>query len=105
MTNPLHQLETMVLQGMQPVRRELWLGLGFRPPKRSAIAVEAANLPKVDQCRAVVGLDVIVTYHGDTTRYGTLRTLCGALMAASPRRLLAIDLDAKKIAFLKLGES
>jgi len=41
-------------------------------------------------------------YHGHSTRYGVLRDLCGALYAAMPRRLLAIDLDFGRLAFLKL---
>ncbi|WP_426192574.1 hypothetical protein [Massilia sp. DWR3-1-1] len=103
MTNPLHQLDSMVAAGMQPVRREVWLGLGFRPPKRCAIAIDTAVLPTAADCRPVIGLDIILTYHGDTTRYGALRALCGVLAAASPRRLVVIDLDIKRVAFLKLG--
>jgi hypothetical protein len=47
-------------------------------------------------------LDVVVLYHGHTTRYGALRNLCDGLYQAQPRRLQVIDLDAKRIAFLKL---
>jgi len=101
--NPLHALEAMADAGMQPVRREVWLGLGLRPPKRNAIELDPARLPSPSQCWPVVGLDIILVYQGNTTRYGPLRSLCGALEAAQPRRLLAIDLDMKRVAFLKLG--
>ena len=101
--NPLQQLEKLAAQGLQPLRREVWLGIGFRPPKRCAIAIDPANLPKATDCAGVVGLDVIVVYRGEVTRYGALRGLCGALYQADPRRLQVIDLDAKQIAFLKLG--
>lgn len=102
-TNPLHALDNLAAQGLQPVRREVWLGVGFRPPKRCAIAIDPHNLPKDGDCRSVAELDVIVVYHGDSVRYGALRGLCGALYQAGPRRLQVIDLDARHIAFLKLG--
>ncbi|WP_426110471.1 hypothetical protein [Massilia sp. PWRC2] len=102
MTNPLHVLETMADAGMQPVRREVWLGLGFRPPKRNAIEIDPARLPSFTECWPVVGLDIILVYHGNATRYGTLRDLSHRLYGASPRRLQLIDLDAGRIAFLKL---
>ena len=105
MANPLHQLEALAQSGLQPLGRQVWLGLGFRPPKRCAIQIDPSNVPSVANCKAVVGLDVIVTYHGQETRYGPLRALCGALVAAPPRRLQVIDLDARKIAYLKLEAS
>lgn len=101
--NQFHQLEWLAARGLQPLRREVWLGLGFRPPKRCAIAIDPANLPEQAECLAVAGLDVIVTYRGGSTRYSQLRDLCGALYLARPRRLQVIDLDARHIAFLKLG--
>ena len=101
--SPLQPLANLAAQGLQPFRREVWLGIGFRPPKRCAIAIDPANLPKAASCTAVVGLDVIVVYHGEVTRYGALQGLCNALYQAAPRRLQVIDLDAKRIAFLKLG--
>jgi hypothetical protein len=103
MANPLHQLEQLAARGLQPLRREVWLGLGFAPPKRCAIAIDPAHLPTAAQCTAVAGLDVLLVYHGDTTRYGTLQQLCAGLYRAGPRRLQAIDIDAKRIAYLKLG--
>jgi hypothetical protein len=102
-TNPLRQLEALAAQGMQPVRREVWLGLGFRPPKRCAIAIDPLRLPTGSDCGAVTGLDVMLCYHGHSTRYGVLRDLCGSLYRARPRRLLVIDLDFGHLAFLKLG--
>jgi hypothetical protein len=102
--NPLQLLHGLAARNLQPLRREVWLGIGFRPPKRCAIAIDPANLPTQAACRAVAGLDVILTYNGGTTRYGTLRSLCGALLAAAPRRLLVIDLDIKRLAWLKLME-
>lgn len=101
--SPLQPLANLVAQGMQPVRREVWLGLGFRPPKRCAIGIDPDSLPKDADCHAVAGLDVIVCYRGNATRYGALRGLCKALYQAGPRRLQVIDLDAKHVAFLKLG--
>lgn len=103
--NPLQQLETLAENGMQPVGRLIWLGIGFLPPKRCAIAIDPNNIPSKANCWAVVGLDVIVTYHGNATRYGALQALCSALVSGAPRRLQVIDLDAKRIAYLKLGES
>jgi hypothetical protein len=103
MTNPLHQLASLADAGMQPVRREVWLGLGFLPPKRCAIAIDPLRLPTGSDCSAVAGLDVMLCYHGHSTRYGVLRDLCGSLYRARPRRLLVIDLDYGRLAFLKLG--
>jgi hypothetical protein len=74
--NPLRPLTDLAARNLQPLRREVWLGIGFHPPKRCAI--DPANLPTQADCRAVAGLDVILTYNGGTTRYGTLRGLCGA---------------------------
>lgn len=101
-TNPLHALETMADAGMQPMRREVWLGIGFQPPKRCAIEIDPARIPELSECWPVAGLDVIVVYHGNAVRYGTLRDLSHRLHDASPRRLQLIDLDAGRIAFLKL---
>lgn len=103
MPNPLHQLDALAAQGMQPVRREVWLGLGFLPPKRCAIAIDPLHLPTGSDCGAVAGLDVMLCYHGHSTRYGVLRDLCASLYRARPRRLLVIDLDYGRLAFLKLG--
>ena len=100
--NPLLPLERLVAQQLQPIRREVWLGLGFLPPKRCAIAIDPANLPKEADCKAVAGLDVIVIYRGSVTGYGTIRRLSDALYKGGPRRLQLIDIDAKRIAFLKL---
>jgi hypothetical protein len=45
---------------------------------------------------------VMLCYHGHSTRYGLLRDVCAALLQAGPRRLLVIDLDYGRLAFLKL---
>lgn len=102
--SPLQLLHNLAARNLQPVRREVWLGIGFRPPKRCAIAIDPSNLPTNDDCWAVAGLDVIVCYRGNDTRYGTLRSLCNSLYQACPRRLMLIDLDYKRFAFLKLME-
>ena len=99
----MQPLIDLAMMGLQPVRREVWLGIGFRPPKRCSIALPPLQLPSDRECRAVAGLDVLLCYHGHSTRYGVLRDLCGALQRAQPRRLLAIDLDYGRVAFLKLG--
>ena len=100
---PLQPLVDLMARGLQPVRREVWLGLGFCPPKRCAIAIDPLRIPSDADCGTVAGLDVILCYHGHSTRYGALRDLCSAIYKARPRRLLAIDLDYKRVAFLKLG--
>lgn len=102
-TSPMQPLADLMARGLQPVRREVWLGLGFRPPKRCAIAIDPLRLPSDADCGAVAGLDVILCYHGHSARYGSLRNLCGALYMARPRRLLVIDLDYARVALLKMG--
>ncbi len=101
--NPLLPLANLAKNGLQPMLRQVWIGLGFRPAKSCGLAVSPDRLPTMCECRSVVGLDVIVTYHGNTTRYSILRSLCHHLHSANPRRLQVIDLDRKRIAFLKLG--
>jgi hypothetical protein len=54
----------LIAAGLQPIRREVWLGLGFCPPKRCAIAIDPLALPGDQDCRAVAGLDVLLCYHG-----------------------------------------
>jgi hypothetical protein len=98
----MQPLFDLIAAGLQPLRREVWLGLGFCPPKRCAIAIDPRALPGKQDCSAVAGLDVLLCYHGDTTRYGVLRDLCASLQQAGPRRLLVIDLDYGRLAFLKL---
>lgn len=98
----MQPLFDLIAADMQPIRREVWLGLGFCPPKRCAIAIDPHALPGKQDCRAVTGLDVLLCYHGDSTRYGVLRDLCASLLLAGPRRLLVIDLDHGRLAFLKL---
>jgi hypothetical protein len=98
----MQPLFDLIAAGLQPIRREVWLGLGFCPPKRCAIAIDPLALPGKQECGAVAGLDVLLCYHGHSTRYGVLRDLCAALLQAGPRRLLVIDLDYGRLAFLKL---
>lgn len=99
---PMKPLFDLIAADLQPIRREVWLGLGFCPPKRCAIAINPLALPSNRDCRAVAGLDVMLCYHGHSTRYGVLRNLCAALLQAGPRRLMVIDIDYRRLAFLKL---
>jgi hypothetical protein len=87
--------------GLAPADGLLYLGLGFRPPKRNAIALDPDCLPSDRDCYAVAGLDVVLIYRGNSTKYGVLRTLTGSLYQAKPRRLMIIDLDYSRSAFLK----
>ena len=87
--------------GMAPVGGLIYLGIGFRPPKQNAIAIYPDRLPSQHDCHALAGLDVVVIFRGDSTRYGTLRNLCSLIEKSNPRRLQLIDLDYKRIAFLK----
>ncbi|MFM9438349.1 hypothetical protein ACFDR9_005454 [Janthinobacterium sp. CG_23.3] len=90
--------------GLAPVGGVLWLGVGFLPPKKNAIEIYPANLPTALDCRAVAGLDVVLLFPGDLIRYGALRTLSDRLYQARPRRLLLVDSDHKRTAFLKLAK-
>ena len=87
--------------GLAPADGQLFLGLGFRPPKRNAIAIDPDSLPTDRDCYAVAGLDVILIYRGHSTKYGVLRKLTGSLYQAMPRRLIIVDLDRSRCAFLK----
>lgn len=99
----LSALKEVLHLGRMPRGRIIWLGLGITPPKTNSIKIEIDNLPSQEECMSMVGLDVILTYCGNLTSYRTLRTLCNALLNARPRRLQAVDVDIKKVAFLKLG--
>jgi hypothetical protein len=98
----LTELHEVLNLGRMPRGRIIWLGLGITPPKTNSIKIEIDNLPSQDECMSIFGLDVILTYCGNLTSYWTLRKLCNALLNARPRRLQAIDIDIKKVAFLKL---
>jgi hypothetical protein len=87
--------------GLAPVDGLIYLGLGFRPPKRNAIALDPDCLPTDRDCYAVAGLDVVLIYRGHSTKYGVLRKLTGSLYQATPRRLMIVDLDCSRSAFLK----
>jgi hypothetical protein len=91
--------------GLAPAGGVLWLGIGSLPHKRNAISIDPENLPTVMECRAVAGLDVVLLFPGTSTRYGALRTLSDRLYQARPRRLLLVDSDHKRTAFLKLAEA
>lgn len=91
--------------GLAPVGGILWLGVGILPPKRNAIQIDPTNLPTARDCRAVAGLDVVVLFPGHLTRYGALKTLSDRLYQARPRRLLLVDADRNRTAFLKLAET
>lgn len=87
--------------GLAPADGLLWLGIGFKPPKQNAIEIDPANLPTAHDCRAVAGLDVVLVYPGNQTRYGVLRTLCERLYQARPQRLLLVDRDHQRMAVLR----
>lgn len=93
------------MYGLAPVGGVLWLGIGMLPPKRNAIQIDPTSLPSAADCRAVAGLDVVLMFPGKLTRYGALRTLSNRLYQARPRRLLLVDGDYKRTAFLKMAES
>jgi hypothetical protein len=98
----LGPLITLRNAGVMPKAGLIWLGIGFQPPKRNALALDPNGLPTDDECGAVAGLDVVLIMRGYLTRYAPLRRLSGSLLAARPRRLQVIDLDYKRIAFLKM---
>ena len=89
--------------GLAPENGMIYLGLGFRPPKQNAIALDPDHLPTQRECYAVAGLDVVLIYRGNQTRYGSIRALSGMLEKSLPRRLLLVDLDENRIAFLKMA--
>lgn len=86
-----------------PVNELIWLGLGFRPPKRNALSIDPGHLPTDTECFSVAGLDVVLLFDGYHIKYSVLRLLCGSLYAARPKRLQVIDRDYGKVAYLKLG--
>jgi hypothetical protein len=88
--------------GVMPKAGLIWLNLGCMPSKRNALALDPDQLPTDDECKCVAGLDVVLIINGYLTKYSPLRRLCGSLLAARPRRLLLIDLDYQRLAFLKL---
>ena len=88
-------------QGLAPVNGLIYLGLGFRPPKLNAIALDPGYLPTDEDCYAIAGLDVVLVYRGDSVKYGVLKKLTGSLLQALPRRLMIVDLDVSRYAFLK----
>lgn len=99
----LIQLKEAFDAGGMPDGRIVWLGLGITPPKLNAIKIEIDELPTDKECLSVVGLDIVLTYRGNLTKYGILLKICGTLLQARPRRLQIVDVDTNHIAFLKLG--
>jgi hypothetical protein len=91
--------------GLAPANGTIWLGVGFRPPKRNAIEIDLVNLPSLADCRAVAGLDVVLLFPGDLVRYGQLRALSDRLYQSRPRRLLLVDSDHNRTAFLKIAKT
>lgn len=90
-------------QGFQPAGAEFWLFLDLEPYRTNGLAIASDRLPTERDCRAVAGLDIVVVFKGNQMTYRTLLRLCESLLAARPRRLLAFDLDYKKMAYLKHG--
>lgn len=99
----LCKLNEIMNLGRMPRGRIIWLGLGITPPKTNSIKIEIDKLPSREECTSITGLDVILTYHGNFTRYGILFNLCSSLLSSNPRRLQIVDIDIKKVAYLKLG--
>lgn len=90
--------------GLAPADGTIWLGMGFRPLRQNAIEIDVLNLPTLAECSAVAGLDVVLLYPGDLIRYGQLRSLSDRLYKSRPRRLMLVDTDRTRTAFLKLAK-
>jgi hypothetical protein len=103
--NPLQPLAAMRDRGSMPRSCEICLGLGLPLNRRNSLTILFDELPGEAECTAVAGLDVVLCFRGYFTRYGILRRMCDSLLAGRPRRLLVVDLDLKKTAFLKLAEA
>src|SRR5690349_24638635 len=101
--SPLQPLAEMRNRGSMPRAAEVWLGLGFPLERRNALLIPFDQLPSEAECEVVAGLDVVLCFRGYFTRYGILRRMCDSLLAGRPRRLLVVDLDLQKTAFLKLA--
>jgi hypothetical protein len=102
----LHELHRVRSElRMVPTDHTIFLGLGMALPKRNAIEIDPQRLPAQHECNAVAGLDVMLLYRGNDTRYGVLRTLAERLYQAAPRRLQLIDTDISRIAYLKLAKA
>lgn len=99
----MQPLADLAKRGQQPRFGQIWIGLGFRLPKRNAINIDPTDLPTDVECAALAGLDVILVYPGNTTGYAVLRRICGSIYAARPRRLMIVDSDFKKFAFLRVA--
>lgn len=100
MTYPLRDLASRCRDSQY---RTLWLGLDVDPNKFYSMRVNPASLPSEEECCALSGLYVIVTYRGETSEYSILRELCESLYQAQPTALQVIDLDIGRIAHLILS--
>jgi hypothetical protein len=101
--NAMKPLQGIACRCRKSRDRTIWLGLDFDPPKFNALRINSSLLPSAEDCRAVEGLYVMVLFEGSTTKYGRLQQLCWSLYQAQPVCLQAVDLDAGKIAYLKLS--
>jgi hypothetical protein len=101
--NPLQPLQDLTDQGHQPARREFWLFLGMAPNRSYGLRIDPASLPTDHDCRSLTGLDIVLVFNGYLTKYGTLRRLCGSILAARPNLFWIFDRDLMKIAHLKIG--
>ena len=101
--NPLQLLQDLIECGLQPARREFWLFLDATPNRTYGLRINAENLPTDNDCKALTGLNIVLIFNGYLTKYGTLRRLCGSILAARPHLFWILDLDRKKIVHLKIG--
>jgi len=101
--NAMKPLQGLACRCRKSQDRTIWLGLDFDPPKFNALRINSSLLPTEEDCRAVEGLYVMVLFEGSTTKYVRLQQLCWSLYQAQPVCLQAVDLDAGKIAYLKLS--
>lgn len=92
-------------EGLMPAGRIVYLGLGFLPPKVNAIAIDPHRMPAKDDLAGIAGLDVILTYYGNKAKYGEIRTLCDRITECRPRRLQLMDIDNKRVAYLKVANA
>jgi hypothetical protein len=98
----LQPLITLAANKLEP-KGPVWLGIAHKPLKFCSFELDPNNLPSDVDCRSLAGLDVVICFHGFVARYGTLRRLYEAAFLARARRIQIVDLDFRKIAFVKLG--
>jgi len=88
--------------GLQPEGRIVWGGIDIDPQKINGFRINSSQLPTERECMVFAGLDVVLLFHGYNVRYGVIRHLCESITLMRPRRLQLVDLDYKRIAFLKM---